>query len=126
MSGPAADKVARLSVSVSAVALRPDDGAEVDDFKSWAATRIVGADGLPWGALWYDGAAEGEEANLDRTSVANGLEALYNYKRRSRALPTGRVLEGLGGSRLEVRAGSRTIPPRRRSSSGPSLAGSGP
>jgi len=66
---------ARVSVEVASVALRADDGAEIDDFKSWALTRIVGGTGLPWNAAWYDGAGDREDANLDRTAVANGLEA---------------------------------------------------
>lgn len=60
-------------VRLGALRLRRLDGAEEDDFKTWALTTVVGASG-PSAALWYpnpDGTPTALEpaANLGKTSV---------------------------------------------------------
>lgn len=94
----------RITVGLKRLVLRRTDGAEEDDFKTWALTQLVTCDGRPWDELWYGRAAaeDGSDANLAKTSVTNGFEAAYNYKRRSKPVDIKHIAERLPGARMEV------------------------
>ncbi|KAA0150226.1 hypothetical protein FNF29_05466 [Cafeteria roenbergensis] len=94
----------RITVGLKRLVLRRTDGAEEDDFKTWALAQLVTCDGRPWDELWYGRAAaeDGSDANLAKTSVTNGFEAAYNYKRRSKPVDIKHIAERLPGARMEV------------------------
>ncbi len=75
-----------LKVALHRVELSRADGAEEDDFKTWANTTFK-ARGRPWQRIWYGPQDAPQERNLCKTSVTNGMDAYYNYTRTSRQVP---------------------------------------
>ncbi|CAE7348648.1 unnamed protein product, partial [Symbiodinium sp. KB8] len=106
----------RITVGLKRLVLRRTDGAEEDDFKTWALAQLVTCDGRPWDELWYGRAAaeDGSDANLAKTSVTNGFEAAYNYKRRSKPVDIKHIAERLPGARMEGSFAAAAPPPPGR------------
>eukprot|EP01138_Halocafeteria_seosinensis_P015775 gb/GECG01016099.1/.p1 GENE.gb/GECG01016099.1/~~gb/GECG01016099.1/.p1 ORF type:complete len:1432 (+),score=227.60 gb/GECG01016099.1/:1-4296(+) len=119
-----------MRVLLKHIWLQRSDEAEEDDFKTWAHVQIATLDEnyvksseeidqmlqqhlLPTmsqtsdtplfhrnNRLWY---AFGENSTLSKTSVTNGMEASYNYDRRSKRVSlSSKVIEELNRSRVEV------------------------
>ena len=93
-----------MRVKLHQISLSRSDGAEEDDFKTWAHVQLV-TRGAANSALWY-GSLDGLKQNLAFTSSANGfIKAQYNYNRGSKpALLDNQLICDLYESRLDVSA----------------------
>lgn len=98
--------VFRLTVALPSVQVIRTDGAEEDDFKTWAETRIVDQTGADWAAAWYTEADEADAGALWKTSVTNGFAGSYNFSRNSKEVSVSEGLLKLLGAKLLVSQGA--------------------